>query len=57
MRGGSIKSTLTLEEVDLDEYAAVIVLRGWAPGRMRTKPSLLKLVKDADEEGLVISAI
>jgi protease I len=56
-KGGSIKSTLMPQAVDLDEYAAVIVPGGWAPDRMRTKPGLVKLVKDANEKGLVIAAI
>ena len=56
-KGGSIKSTLTPKDVDLDEYAAVIVPGGWAPDRMRTKPGLVQLVRDADSKGLVIAAI
>jgi protease I len=56
-KGGSIKSTLTPKDVDLDEYVAVIVPGGWAPDRMRTKPGLVQLVRDANEKGLVISAI
>ena len=56
-KGGSIKSTLTPEDVDLDDYAAVIVPGGWAPDRMRTKPGLVQLVRDADAKELVIAAI
>jgi protease I len=56
-KGGSITSTLAPGDVDLDEYAAVIVPGGWAPDRMRTKPGLVQLVKDADSKGLVIAAI
>jgi protease I len=56
-KGGSIKSTLIPEQVDLDQYVAVIVPGGWAPDRMRTKPELVKLVKEANKKGLVISAI
>jgi protease I len=56
-KGGSIKSTLTPEDVILDEYVAVVVPGGWAPDRMRTKPGLVQLVKDANVKGLVISAI
>jgi len=56
-KGGSIKSTLTPGDVDLDEYAAVIVPGGWAPDRMRTKPGIVQLVRDADSKGLVIAAI
>ncbi len=56
-KGGSITSTLAPGDVDLDEYAAVIVPGGWAPDRMRTKPGLVQLVRDADAKGLVIAAI
>lgn len=56
-KGGSIKSTLTPEGVDLGEYAAVVVPGGWAPDRMRTKPGIVQLVRDANSKGLVIAAI
>jgi len=56
-KGGSIKSTLTPEDIDLGEYAAVVVPGGWAPDRMRTKPSIVQLIRDADAKGLVIAAI
>ena len=56
-KGGSIKSTAAPEDVNIDDYAAVIVPGGWAPDRMRTRPSMVKLVRDADERGLVIAAI
>ncbi len=56
-KGGSITSTLAPGDVDLDEYAAVIVPGGWAPDRMRTKPGLVQLVRDADSKGIVIAAI
>jgi len=56
-KGGSIKSTLTPGDIDLDEYAAVIVPGGWAPDRMRTKPGIVQLIRDADSKGLVIAAI
>ena len=56
-KGGSITSTLSPKDVDLDEYAAVIVPGGWAPDRMRTKPGIVQLIRDADSKGLVIAAI
>jgi len=56
-KGGSIKSTLTPEDIDLGEYAAVVVPGGWAPDRMRTKPGIVQLIRDADSKGLVIAAI
>ena len=56
-KGGSIKSTLSPDKVNLDEYVAIIVPGGWAPDRMRTNPGLVGLVKEGNEKGIVISAI
>ena len=56
-KGGSISSTKAPEEVDLTEYKILIVPGGWAPDRMRTKENMVKLVKKADKQGLVIGAI
>lgn len=56
-KGGSISSTKAPEEVDVTEYDILIVPGGWAPDRMRTKENMVKLVKDADKQGLVIGAI
>jgi len=55
--GVPIKSTAAPEDIDLDEYKAVIVPGGWAPDRMRIRPGLVKLVKDAFDRGLVVAAI
>ena len=41
------------EDINLDEYAGVIIPGGWAPNYIRTRPSLVKLVRDANEKGLV----
>jgi len=41
----------------LDECVAVIVPGGWAPDRMRIRPGLVKLVRDAFDRGLVVAAI
>lgn len=56
-KGGSISSTKAPEEVDVTEYDVMIVPGGWAPDRMRTKENMVKLVKKADKQGLVIGAI
>ena len=56
-KGGSIRSTAAPGDISIEEYAAVIVPGGWAPDRMRIRPGIVKLVKDADENGLVIAAI
>jgi protease I len=56
-KGGSIKSTITPEDIIVDEFKAVIVPGGWAPDRMRVSPQLVQLVKDANDKGLIIGAI
>jgi len=55
--GIPIKSTAAPEDIDLDEYAAIIVPGGRAPDRMRIRPGLVKLVRDAYDKGLVVAAI
>jgi protease I len=56
-KGGSIKSTKAPGDIDVNDYKALIIPGGWAPDRMRTKEEMVKLVKDADANGLVIGAI
>ena len=56
-KGGSITSTGSPDDIDLDDYQILIVPGGWAPDRMRTKEKIVDLVKKADQEGLVIGAI
>ena len=56
-KGGSIKSTKTPGDIDVNDYKALIIPGGWAPDRMRTKDGMVKLVKDADGKGMVIGAI
>jgi protease I len=56
-KGGSITSTKAPEDVKVEDYRVVIIPGGWAPDRMRTRDSLVKLVREADAKGLVIGAI
>jgi len=55
--GIPMKSTAAPEDIKLDDVAAVIVPGGWAPDRMRIRPGLVKLVRDAFDRGLIIAAI
>lgn len=50
-------SNLSPEEVNVDEYDAVIIPGGRAPDRMRIDKGLVKIVKEAYEKGKVIAAI
>jgi protease I len=45
------------DTVSADQFDAIVVPGGWAPDRLRRYASVLKLVKDADEQGKVIGAI
>ena len=56
-KGGSITSTKSPMETNIEEYEILIVPGGWAPDRLRTKENIVNLVKEANNKGLVIGAI
>ena len=56
-QGGSFKSEFSPSEVDLNDYAAIIIPGGQAPDRMRIHPNLLQLVKEANSKGKIIAAV
>ncbi len=55
--GVPIKSDLSPNQVDINEYDALIIPGGRAPDRMRTDEGLVKIVKDAYREKKVIAAV
>jgi protease I len=55
--GITIESDHAPEDVDLENFAGIVVPGGRAPDRMRTRPGLVKLVKDAAEKDIVIASI
>lgn len=55
--GVPMRSTVAPDDINLDECAAVVVPGGCAPDRMRIRPGLVKLVRDAFDGGLVVAAI
>jgi len=55
--GLTIKSDLAPDDVNIDDYVAVVVPGGRAPDRMRINKGLVKLVRDAAQKGKVIAAI
>ena len=55
--GVPMMSDLSPDEVNLDDYDAVIVPGGRAPDRMRIDKCLVRIVKEAHEKGKVIAAI
>jgi protease I len=56
-KGGSIASTKAPEDLSLSDYRVLIIPGGWAPDRLRTRESIVRLVKEADRKGIVIGAI
>ena len=55
--GLAIKSNLSPEDVNIDDYVAIIIPGGRAPDRMRTNKGLVNLAKEASQKGKVIAAI
>jgi protease I len=55
--GLTIKSDVAPEDVDIDDYEAIIIPGGRAPDRMRTNKGLVRLAKEASENDKVIAAI
>ena len=55
--GYPLTATLTPDEVNVADYAGLIIPGGQAPDRMRVHDGLVELVKQADKAGLVVAAI
>jgi protease I len=55
--GVSFTSDLSPEQVNLDEYSAIIIPGGKAPDRMRMNQGLVNIVKEAYKRGIVIAAV
>lgn len=55
--GLQVKVDAEADTVSAGQFDAIIVPGGYAPDRMRRYQSVLKLVKDADEQGKIIGAI
>ena len=55
--GLTMKSDLSPEDVNIDDYAAIIIPGGRAPDRMRTNKGLVNLAKEASQKNKVIAAI
>lgn len=53
----TIKSDCSPEDVNIDDYVAIILPGGRAPDRMRTNKGLVNLAKKAYQKGKVIAAI
>ncbi len=55
--GYPIEAGKSASEIDIKRFDALIIPGGQAPDRMRTKPEMVKLVKEAFKRGLVVAAI
>jgi len=55
--GYSVSSDLTFEEVQVDDYAAVLILGGRAPEYLRHSPKVVSLVREFHAKGKWIFAI
>jgi protease I len=55
--GLSVKSDFSPEEINVDDYVAVIIPGGRAPDRMRINKGMVELAKAAFDKGKVIAAI
>jgi protease I len=55
--GISFTSEITPEQVNLEEYDAVIIPGGQAPDKMRLNKGLVNIVKEANNKNKVIAAI
>jgi protease I len=56
-RGYPATVDVQAEEIDSSQYDAVVIAGGYAPDRMRRTPAMVKLVKDAFDEGKPVAAI
>ena len=56
-RGGSFFSEFSPEQVNVDDYDAVIIPGGHASDRMRIHRNMVEIVKQANGKGKVIAAI
>lgn len=55
--GYPLKAEKTPGEIDVKKFKALLIPGGGAPDRMRTIPEMVRLVREAFEQGLVVAAI
>ena len=55
--GYPAKAEKAAEEVSARDFAAVVVPGGFAPDHLRRYPAVLRLVREASEQGKVVAAI
>jgi protease I len=55
--GYPVQVDVVADQVDAAELDAVIIPGGYAPDMMRRYPAMVKLVRDASEQGKIVAAI
>lgn len=55
--GLSVRADSSPQEINVDDYAAIVIPGGRAPDRMRTNKGLVELTRSAFQRGKVIAAI
>jgi protease I len=55
--GYEVKVDATVDEIKAEQFDALIIPGGWAPDYMRRYPSMIELVRHANNKGKVIAAI
>lgn len=55
--GLTFKSNLGPEEVNIDNYSALIVPGGFAPDKLRINRQIVNLIQQADKKNMLIAAI
>jgi protease I len=55
--GVTFTSEYSPDQVNIDQYSAVIVPGGMGPDKMRTNEGLVNIIKDANQKGMVIAAV
>jgi len=55
--GYPVTVDVNADQVSANDFAAIVIPGGFAPDRLRRYPSVLKLVRDAYQQGKVVAAI
>lgn len=55
--GYPVKADIGVKDVTIDQFDAVVIPGGYAPDHMRRSQSMVRLVRDAAQQGKVVAAI
>jgi protease I len=57
MQGGEITSTISVGRARVEDFDAIVIPGGWAPGRMRMRHAMVDLIRDAVAHAKPVAAI